>query len=409
MNIKACLTYLLLLPCLPLPAQIEEYSYQRRLTGIEDQWHKILLPDEIFGKITADFSDLRIFGVTKTKDTVEAPYLLIHPKDKIIEKDVTFELINQSKNNRGYYFTFQQKQQHSANHIQLDFKQENFDWRLTLEGSHDQKEWFTIADDYRILAIKNELTDFKFTKIIFPESSYSYYRILIDSDVAPEIKTAKLLLNLDVPGKFKTYSVNTIPSNEDKSNKQTVVNFSLSLPLPVCKLRIFVNDSYEYYRPVTIMYVTDSIKTEQGWKYNYNTLVSGTLSSIADPEFNFNSTILKKGKVIIENHDNQPLHIDSMVAVRYIHELNVRFTEKGEYYLVYGKKDAVQPYYDIERFTHNIPDTLTVLQLGREQVIISKVESSIAPLFQNKAWLWAIMGVVIILLGWFSIKMIKQS
>jgi hypothetical protein len=30
------------------------------------------------------------------------------------------------------------------------------------------------------------------------------------------------------------------------------------------------------------------------------------------------------------------------------------------------------------------------------------------PLFVNKNWLWVIMGAIILLLGWFSLKMIKE-
>ena len=43
--------------------------------------------------------------------------------------------------------------------IKLSFKQENFDWKVKLEGSNDNKVWFTVVTDYRILAIKNSNTD----------------------------------------------------------------------------------------------------------------------------------------------------------------------------------------------------------------------------------------------------------
>jgi len=33
----------------------------------------------------------------------------------------------------------------------------------------------------------------------------------------------------------------------------------------------------------------------------------------------------------------------------------------------------------------------------------------IEPLFKNKTWLWTIMAVIILLLGWFSIKMMNKK
>ena len=57
-------------------AQTEQYNYKRELKGISEQWHKIILPDEIFGKTSQNLSDIRIFGIKENFDTIEAPYLL---------------------------------------------------------------------------------------------------------------------------------------------------------------------------------------------------------------------------------------------------------------------------------------------------------------------------------------------
>ena len=75
-------------------AQIETYNYKRPLNGISDEWHKIMLPDAIFGKINSDFSDLRIYGITAKNDTIEAPYLLRILSDKVIDKLIPFDLIS---------------------------------------------------------------------------------------------------------------------------------------------------------------------------------------------------------------------------------------------------------------------------------------------------------------------------
>src|SRR5690606_40823506 len=62
-------------------------------------------------------------------------------------------------NESGYFFTFEMPAREPINQLYLQFKEKNFDWKIRLEGSHDQQEWFTIADDYRIVSISNQLTD----------------------------------------------------------------------------------------------------------------------------------------------------------------------------------------------------------------------------------------------------------
>lgn len=403
------LTYLLLFLCSYSYGQIEQYSHKRELQGITGKWHKIILPDEIFGKVSSNLSDIRIFGITANNDTIEAPYILQLATEKISTNKVNFKLINQSRNEKGYYFTFEIPAKNPINQMKLNFKQQNFDWRLTLEGSQNQQEWFTIVEDYRILSIKNELTDYQFTKVTFSSSRYRYFRLLIDSEKKPILTTAKIALHEVTDGSYRDYTIKTIKTNEEKQSKQTVIDIDLESPVPVSYLKIGVLDTFDYYRHVTIKYLTDSFETQQGWKYNYSTLTSGTLNSIEKNELKFNSTILQKLKIVIANHDNEPLKVDSFVVKGNVHELIARYTEPATYYLTYGYSKASRPHYDIDRFADKIPDTLTALKLGNEQLIEKEKLPETEPLFKNKTWLWTIMTVIILLLGWFSVKMIRKN
>ena len=90
-------------------------------------------------------------------------------------------------------------------------------------------------------------------------------------------------------------------------------------------------------------------------------------------------------------------------------ELIARFTDDATYFLTYGNKKAVRPHYDIERFADNIPEVLTTLELGSELRIEKEEGRLTEPLFKSKKWLWAIMTVIILLLGWFSVKMISKK
>ena len=126
-------------------------------------------------------------------------------------------------------------------------------------------------------------------------------------------------------------------------------------------------------------------------------------------EFRFKSRIAKKLRIIIQNQDNPPLTIGNLSVSGYQHQLITRFSQLATYYLVYGQQNAPKPRYDLQQFKDKIPTTLTDLSLGVQQKIPKIIEPTVTPLFTNKWWLWALMVGIILTLGWFTMKMLKES
>jgi len=394
--------------CFSSYGKMQEYNYKQELKGVSEQWHNIVLPNNVFGKVTQNLADIRIFGILTNNDTIEFPYLLRLKKEKVFNKEVAFKMLNSSYNQKGYYFTFEVSATEPINQIKLKFKQQNFDWRLKLEGSQNQKEWFTVAEDYRILSIRNETINFQFTNLALPNLKYRYFRMLIDSKEKPDLEVASIAKYEITEGTYKNYAIKKRTSKINKQNKQTEIDIELKLPAAVSNIKIDVANTFDFYRPITIKYVADSLKTDKGWKYNYRTLTSGTLNSIGKNEFKFKSTTLQKLKIIVYNADNQSLSFDSIKIKGYVHELVARFTEPAAtYFLTYGNSKAKTPNYDIDRFAHKIPTQLKTIKLGEEITIEKEAVAVTAPLFKNKNWLWLIMAVIIVLLGWFSVKMMR--
>ncbi len=389
--------------------QIQEFKYTRELNGVTEQWHRIVLPDELFSRASQGLNDLRIFGITEDQDTIEAPYFLRLTTEKISNKTVAFNQLNESHNDEGYYYTFEIPTTEAINQIELDFNKKNFDWKVNLEGSQDQNNWFTVLENYRILSIKNSLTDYQFTRLSFSDSKYRFFRLLVKSKKNPDLQNASISQYESSKGQFRNYDTDIKHNEENKNSNQTIMSVSLAAPARISSLSIKVGNTYDYYRPVTIQQLVDSIETEQGWRYQYSTLTSGTISSLEPNYFRFPSTTLQQLKIIISNQDNEPLTIDSIQAHGYIHELVARFTSPAKYYLVYGDPLSDNPQYDIDRFKSNIPKELVVLEPGPEQVVITSQEEEINPLFVNKNWLWGVMIAIIFLLGWFSLRMMRKG
>ena len=397
-----------LLPTI-IMGQIGAYKYKQSIDGINQQWHKITLPNPIFSKISPALSDLRIYGFNENKDTLEIPYLIQIEKEKISQNQIDFKIINESKNRTGYFFTLKVPTKQSINQINLNFRNDNFDWRLKLEGSQNQNEWFTILDDYQILSIKNELTDFQFTTLKFQNANYKYYRIKVNSDHKPRLFSSNISIEDNIEGHYNTYIEKSFNSKIDKKNKLTIIDIELESILPVSYIKLNISDTFNYYRPITIKYLADSSQTKKGWIYNYRAISHSTLHSISDNEFKFNSTFLKTLRLEINNHDNIPLNYEGSTTKGYIHNLITRINDvTAEYFLVYGNKNARYPKYDIGQFKENIPSSLAVLQLG-EISNLEKPTNVQSPLFENKYWMWGLLIIIILVLGFFSIKMLNST
>lgn len=410
MRIKASLFFV----CFHLVAMLangqhDRYQFKRSLSGVSEDWHRIDLPNDLFGRVKNDMSDIRIVGINASGDTIETPYFIEHKGEQTVEKNVNFQIINESRKGSKYFFTFEINSRETINEMELDFKKENFDWRIVLEGSQDQKEWFTIIEDYRILSIKNLQMDYHFTKVNFAASSYGFYRIQLESKEKPELNGAFVKMKETREGSFRTYNLKSSTIHEVENEQATQIDIDLGLKVPTNNLFVEILNQFDYYRPVIIQYLSDSFETEKGWKYSYTSLASGTVSSLEKTPFFFHTTMLRKIRVRIENQDNEALSIGKCVVSGYNYELIARFLEEADYFLIYGNPNARKPNYDIQHFKDNVPAELTQLNLGNETPIVQKELDARSPLFENKIWLWAILLILIAFLGYYSIRMLKKA
>ncbi len=383
--------------------QLENYAFKRELKDVSETWHKLTLPDEIFEKTKDDLSDLRIISFSSTGENIEVPFLLNRSTEKEKINEIKFKLINQSHNSNGYYFTFEIPADTTINRIELKFGNPNFDWKVNLEGGQNQSEWFTVLENYRILSIQNNLTNYTFTVLNFPSAKYRYFRLFIPTQETPKLIESKITERQIVEGNYKQFQIKTFAVSEDKKLKQTVIDIELPLKVPISSLKIKVKDSLDFYRPVTIKTLV-----ENGDKSFYSNLMTGVLSSLEKQEFKFQEVKTKKLQIVIQNNDNQPLQIETVEIKGVPVELIARFSNIGKAFLVYGNSKAVKPNYDLANFQDKIPTAPKEISLGNEEVNSEAKITSKQPLFQSPLWLWAVMIVAILVLGWFSLRMLRE-
>ena len=170
--------------CLGQPGS---YSYKRKLEPVTAKgFFAIPLSPEILAQMRSVNSDIRIYNITE-KDTTEIPYEMRYYATSTDEQEINYDRINDSYNQKCCsYVTLKLNSREVVNRIQLDVEENNFDKRVMVEGSNDNKQWFTIAEHLRIVRFRNETENYTYSQLEIPNSEYSYIRLKFDDDSSPK-------------------------------------------------------------------------------------------------------------------------------------------------------------------------------------------------------------------------------
>jgi hypothetical protein len=390
-------------------AQIENYEYRANISRAKVGWNTINLPSEIFDQSKNNLNDIRIYSKEKSTDKyIEQPYFIDIQSAKNDIKIIEFKTINESHKKDLYTYTFALSNTNEVNKIKLDFSNQNYDWKVHLEGSMDNQNWATIVDSYRIVSINNSDIKFTHSEITIPTSKFNFYRISFQSPEKPNLNKTTLSKETRTQPTLATYAVTSTVQEEDEKLKTTSFTINFEKTLPLSQITINVNNENDYYRPFTIEGAADSFNTDKGWNFKYKLLYRGTINSLNNRTYNFENQLVKKVKITVYNFDNQPLDYANQVFKGPKYRLITRLEETDNLTLVYGNQKINRPKYDIGYFKEKIPKNLNAAEVGTVEYY-PKVTQKTDPLFKNKWWLWVILVGVIFVLGFFTLKMIKEE
>lgn len=388
----------------------QDYSFKRNLGKADSTWHEIPLDLSILSRLNKDLSDIRIFSKSNENDSIQVPYLIRKEKlNDTVKKNVLTRL-STTRIGDVYEIIFEASNSDYINSILLDFYDENYDWNVEVLGSYNRNDWQYLVRDYRILSIRDSRAHFAYNRIYFPRSKYRYYRVYIPTKQFPRVSSIHSRYSISAQNKLDSVRMSSIQKRENKKEKTTEIVINYGKQTPLAYLNFKFDDVLNYYRRATISYLSDSTKNVNGeWMYDYTPIAYTILNSINENEVYFTEHFVKQIKITIENEDNAPLKLKSVTGKHFKRKLIARFPEPGSYNLFYGNSNAERPKYDIAAFEYKIPQNITQLVPGKELTIHKKPIDQNNPIIENKWWLWAIMGVVILLLGLFTIKMIKAK
>lgn len=404
--------FLLLILSGQLSAQADSYLYKRKLDNIPAAgYFSIDLQPEVLANMKSTNSDLRIYNITE-KDTVEIPFHIQYFGTYVEESEISYERINDSYNQKCCsYLTLKLGKKQVVNRINLDVEENNFDKRVMVEGSNDNKQWFTIAEHLRIVRFKNGSENYTYSQLEIPNSEFSYIRLKFDDDSSPRItvKSANAFEDVTVEGKYIPISNSRISQTENKKEKisEVIVEYPMNYQFDYITLKS--DATSDYYRNINIYRSAGTFTTAKGEQDSWVAVGSGVLTSKEDYRFYLFNTQTRKLKIEIVNYDDQPVKISEVKAFAMQIRLAAQLPASSNIYLFYGKEGDTGPVYDMAHFQEKIPENLTAINYGPEEVKLLPLKAGKEGLITNKTWLWIAMAVVIILIGYFALSMLKKE
>lgn len=381
----------------------ESFRFKRNIDGIQGEgWHKVTLPADIFAQLNRDLSDLRIFAL-KGSDTLEIPFILDVQANVETTNKVTLPVLNKSYSDGALYLMFELNPSQPVNYLDLDFAERNYFGRVSLQGSDDRKGWFDIITDQRIVSVDKESGNYKLSRIDFPRTDFRFLRVRVQADVPLTFESVSFRHNEIRKGDLRDMPLEWNSREEEKSN-QTIVNIRLRDYAPVSFIDLKADSVRDYYRPMRIECVSDSFKTDKGWTKSYETLYEGNLTSFRPNNFTFPWQLAREIRMVVTNFDDEPITIREISVAGPKVNLVAKL-DQGNNFVLYGRNDLRPPSYDLAFFNSSIPDSLATANLGSAEALT--IPESGEALFENKLWLWTIMAVMIVGLGFFTFRMMK--
>lgn len=393
---------------LSLPVSAQEFKATGKLDAVgTDGFYKVFLSPAEAVYLNENLTNARILDSKNT----EVPYLLIE-ESPIYLQELFKEYKIQSQNRTPGVSTvirLHNPQQTAINNISLLLKNAEAQKTANLTGSDDGKQWFAVRENFTFYPANNASSVSEVRAIEFPLTNYKYYQLVIyDSTSAPlNILKAGYYDKSVTLGLFSAIP-DSVSISTNTQQKRTNITLRFKKEQIIDKLELSMKGTTFFQRSgvVTVESVRKIKNREERYTDHIQNFItrSGQTSVITFTGLKTSNLTLS-----IENGDNPALSIDEIKAYQ-LNRYLIAWLTKGESYKIGFKgKEVVAPSYDLEYFRDSIPSNAQVLKINDLQSIEEKKASDSPTLFTSKTIIWVAIGAVIILLGFMSLRMVKET
>ena len=387
-------------------AQTEGYHYYANIDSVKNSgFYKIDLGPALNAHIKTDFSDVRIVNdagkwiphvLDKSLDSfgyIGTPVNSYVEFERMISSPSTTELI--LKGNDAFIAAFD-----------INVRNTSASRVAKLSGSDNKQNWFVIIDSLLLVPAAAEKKGEKRFHIDFPACNDKYYKLVIDNKASDPVNFVEITTPIYVKGGEEVLLAENPESAlfQKDSDKISYISVSQEGNYHIDRLGIKVSGVKYYYRKLEV-YLPPS------GNHSFSTpgtlLQSFYISNNSALDFVLPRVNPKVFYLLIYNEDNPPLKIEAIRTKSNTRSVSA-YLEKGvSYELIMDNPSASIPDYDLSKLNNIIPDSAQLLNTGKI-ILFERKESVLSPGKNNKWLLWATIAIAIIILLFFTQKMIKE-
>ncbi len=345
--------------CLPTA---KAQQIQAKVTATENGYSSILIPQEFRARVGNDVGILRL----KDAKGNEVPFV-VKPQevDTSFFSPLSYERKkNTSDSTEVFLIDHKDRKKNSGYILQIANSENNKKYRI--EGSDDMQSWFGIVNNALLTNLKDDNQTFTSKPIHFPPVDYRYIRIVLDDKNSPPIKILNIgeIKNNGATLKLEKVKEISYQQTNNRDNKTTTIAVTKDLWTPIDYFQVYARSPKQYYRTAHT-YIEQqkagATKNNSRQKYSVNEYIqleSNTGGMYALQDLYPNTFFIE-----VENEDNPPLEIDSIVFYQTPIHLIADLDIKQEYSLQ-ADSNWNTPNYDLSKIDLNLPPNIPVAKVS---------------------------------------------
>ncbi len=405
---KTLLLFLIVTFNVAITSQALPFEWKADLDSVEKSgFYDIYLPPDLTACLNERFSDIRLYDAQGT----EVPYL---QKAEVFESHrktfIEYGIVSKEHLTGKTVLVLENPEKTRINNINLRIRNADVRKKVLVSGSEDQKDWYLIKDTFYLQSIFSHKETYELKIINFPLSDYRYYKIEISDRESPpiDIQAAGYYDRHTQNGKFSPVEEPSVTQIDSVPDKRTYVYINFERQQYIDRL-VFDLKGPRYYLRQATLYELKKVKIKRRKarirKVRIKTM---TLQSNEVAIMDLHKLAGKKLLLQIDNHDNPPLTVQKVTGFQ-LNQYLTAYLEKDQVYSVrFGNPNIVHPVYDLAYFKNKIPERVPMVRIQEKQKIHRIMHQVTAILSTNKSLIWAAILVVMLLLGFLTLRMVNE-
>ena len=389
--------------------QADGYGYRRPLTGLRTTgYHRVVLPPDLLAALQPGMEDLRLFRLPAgdSLPLTEVPYLVRNLAPQETRTPCPLRQVRQSQNQAGTVVVLRREDDSQGDLMEVDLAARTYDVRGYLEGSDNRLSWAPVGESFRLIGLATDQMTYRYHRIAVPAHPYRFLRLQLEEPL--EVTDVRLWAQTLGEGERQDFPLENWQVKNDTDEKVTLIDITLSARYPLDQLRLRIDTERDFFRPVRITYLKQTVETPEGDREIWRDWEQGILSSLESPVVSGPVVYAQRLQVRIQNFDDVPLDIPAVTVSGPVYDLVADLEATASYALYYGKPAAEAPRYDLVYFRDRLPERPVPVFLGAEEALVSP-EAAEPTGGTGPDWLmWGIMGLVVVVVGGFTLRLLRK-